>query len=79
MPCHNCGCAECAKDRAKPDGWHGSLLWHNGEAVAMIVPLVAGFQVWVGDPIGIYPTREAAQQAAEAATLPLLVVNSKGE
>lgn len=81
MSCPNCNCRECAKDRAKPDGWtwvsqmygyvkHGPDLrvWNTYD------PPKSGFWHWsIGDFAikgGPYASKEAAQQAAEAATLP---------
>jgi len=79
MPCPNCPCAECAKERAKPaNGWHlgkhdAYYLTRDGIPVAVVYQRIVGWSWW--DFLTIaghdgYPTREAAQKAAEAAILP---------
>lgn len=79
MPCPNCTCGDCARERARPtDGWHlgkhdAYYLTCNGISVAVVYERVGGWSWW--DFLSSaghdgYPTREAAQAAAEAATLP---------
>ena len=84
MPCHNCDCASCAMDRVKlvkqvkpADGWYlgrndAYYLTRDGASVAVVYERVGGWSWWnflTSSPgRDRYPTREAAQAAAEEAT-----------
>lgn len=77
MPCPNCTCRDCAKDRAKPtDGWHlgkhdAHYLTRDGVTLAVVFSRPYGWEWWdfrLPGTVGVYNSKAAAQKAAEKAT-----------
>lgn len=75
MPCPNCNCRECKSPKAAPVWTHypEPELWVGTSYRATVGEISGEWRWWVWDKAnsrGPFNSKEAAQQAAEAATLP---------